>query len=76
MPTLAAGRSISSSRRARSGLVTAGRFMRYGTVNDLPASVKAAEHDDGGVYRAILESTDQGYCTIEVAFDENEKPVD
>lgn len=50
--------------------------MSHGEVNDLPAKSKAAEHVDGGVYREILESADQGYCTIEVAFDENEKPVD
>ncbi|MBA2466511.1 MAG: hypothetical protein H0V46_02775, partial [Sphingomonas sp.] len=50
--------------------------MRYGKVNDLPASTRSAEHKYGGVHRAILESTDQGYCTIEVAFDDNQKPVD
>jgi PAS domain S-box-containing protein len=27
-------------------------------------------------YRALFESIDQGFCTIEVLFDENEKPVD
>ncbi len=55
--------------------------MRYGHVNDLPANAPpanshAAEREDSGVHRAILESTEQGYCTIEVAFDENENPVD
>ena len=49
--------------------------MPRGNVNDLPADFKAAEHEDGGVYRAFLESTDQGVCTIEVVF-ENEKPID
>jgi len=27
-------------------------------------------------YRALFESIDQGFCTIEVLFDENERPVD
>lgn len=49
--------------------------MRYGKVNDFPATPKAAAHE-GGVHRAILESIDQGFCTIEVAFNENEQPVD
>ncbi len=50
--------------------------MRYGDVNDLPATARAPAREEGGVHRAILESTDQGYCTIEVAFDKNQKPVD
>lgn len=47
--------------------------MPYGDVNELPAKSEAVDHADGNVYRTILESTDQGYCPIEVAFDENEK---
>ena len=27
-------------------------------------------------YRVLFESIDEGYCTIEVLFDQNEKPVD
>ena len=27
-------------------------------------------------YRTLFESIDQGFCTIEVLFDENERPVD
>lgn len=48
--------------------------MPYGDVNELPAKAQAADHADGNVYRAILESTGHGYCTIEVAFDQNQKP--
>lgn len=48
--------------------------MPYGNVNELPANSKPADHADGNVYRAILGSTGQGYCTIEVAFDENGRP--
>ena len=44
-------------------------------MNDLPASSIAREHG-AGVHRAILESINQGFCTIEVAFDEHDKPVD
>ncbi len=29
-----------------------------------------------GKYRALFESIDQGFCTIEVLFDENEAPID
>jgi PAS domain S-box-containing protein len=49
--------------------------MRYGRVNDIPASTRDAA-SNGEVHRAILESIDQGFCTIEVAFDENQHPVD
>ena len=49
--------------------------MRYGDVNHQPANSQAAE-PEGGLYRTILESSDQGFCTIEVAFDENERPLD
>ena len=50
--------------------------MRYGNVNDVPASTKSAQNEDGGVHRVILETIGQGFCTIEVAFDENDQPVD
>ncbi len=50
--------------------------MTFGEASSLDAGLKIAENDDGSVYRAILESADQGFCTIEVAFDENERPVD
>ena len=49
--------------------------MRYGDVNYQPANSQAAE-PEGGLYRTILESSDQGFCTIEVVFDENERPLD
>lgn len=36
----------------------------------------SVEFDDGAIYRSILESIGRGYCTIEVAFDEDEEPTD
>ena len=50
--------------------------MRYGGVNDLPASARTADNGDGSVYRALLNATDQALCTIEVAFDDAKRPVD
>jgi PAS domain S-box-containing protein len=37
---------------------------------------EAALRDSEEKYRTLFESIDQGFCTIEVLFDENEKPVD
>ena len=37
---------------------------------------EAAAHESEEKYRALFESIEQGFCTIEVLFDQNEKPVD
>jgi len=37
---------------------------------------EAAARESEEKYRALFESIEQGFCTIEVLFDENEKPVD
>ena len=58
-----------------SELVTTERFVRYSKMNNLPANSEATENE-GGLHRSILESSDLGFCTIEVVFDENEKPLD
>jgi PAS domain S-box-containing protein len=36
----------------------------------------AARRESEETYRALFESIDEGFCTVEVLFDENEKPVD
>jgi PAS domain S-box-containing protein len=35
-----------------------------------------ALRESEGKYRRLFESIDEGFCTIEVVFDENEKPID
>ena len=37
---------------------------------------EAARRESEEKYRVLSESIDQGFCTIEVLFDENQKPVD
>src|SRR5262245_62550553 len=37
---------------------------------------EAALRESEEKYRRLFESIDQGFCTIEVLFDENERPVD
>jgi PAS domain S-box-containing protein len=39
-----------------------------------PAEVKL--HESEGRYLALFNSIDQGFCTLEVAFDESQKPAD
>ena len=45
---------------------------------DLTERTRAEERlrDSEDRYRTLFESLDQGFCTIEVLFDDNEKPVD
>ncbi len=45
-------------------------------MNDVTTIAARALDREGGLYRAILESSGQAFCTIEVLFDENERPVD
>ncbi len=37
---------------------------------------EVALRESEGKYRSLVESIEQGFCTIEMLFDENEKPVD
>ncbi|MFL4996359.1 MAG: PAS domain S-box protein [Microvirga sp.] len=46
------------------------------TQNALRESKDAALHETGTRYRALFEALDQGFCIIELVFDEQNRPVD
>src|SRR5262249_23371430 len=53
-------------------------FKWYGILTDISerkcAEMELRESEQN--YRTLFESIDEGFCTIEVLFDQNEKPVD
>jgi PAS domain S-box-containing protein len=46
------------------------------TQNALRESKDAALHETGTRYRALFEALDQGFCIVEMVFDEQNRPVD